>query len=186
MSSAPQELASACIDTSPGTYAVIFSCAQLHDNYQCQIGRLGTMKLKQGYFSYVGSAFGPGGLKARLAHHQRRAKKPHWHLDYLKPYLQIEAIWFTRDPARREHLWASVMGDGAGSAIALLGFGSSDCDCPTHLLYSSTRPELGKFTRTVAQRTDRHHPIYNAIGIDKKQDRCSDKTHSDSQSIESN
>ncbi len=34
-----------------------------------QIGKLGQFKFKKGYYAYVGSAFGPGGLNSRIKHH---------------------------------------------------------------------------------------------------------------------
>src|SRR4051812_8195174 len=37
--------------------------------------------LQPGVLLYAGSARGPGGLRARLARHQRMDKKPHWHID---------------------------------------------------------------------------------------------------------
>ncbi|MBV1914571.1 MAG: GIY-YIG nuclease family protein [Pseudomonadales bacterium] len=169
MSGAQPEFVDSCIDKSPGTssgtYAVIFSCPKVNENKVCQIGRLGEVRLKQGYYRYVGSAFGPGGLKARLAHHRRTAKKPHWHLDYLKPYLQIEQIWFTRDPLRREHLWALTMAGEPASKVPFIGFGSSDCECPTHLIYSTKKPELEGFWERVDRQTDNHQPIHLAAGI---------------------
>src|SRR3954466_12462716 len=36
--------------------------------------------LRPGPLFYAGSARGPGGLRARLARHQRADKKPHWHI----------------------------------------------------------------------------------------------------------
>jgi Uri superfamily endonuclease len=45
-----------------GTYALIFSA--FHKR-QPEIGKLGTLELKPGFYIYVGSAFGSGGLKAR-------------------------------------------------------------------------------------------------------------------------
>ena len=45
----------------PGTYALILLCAS---NARIQIGRLGKMHLQTGYYVYLGSAFGPGGLNS--------------------------------------------------------------------------------------------------------------------------
>ena len=56
------------IEPKPGTYALILSCAS---NARIQVGRLGTMQLQCGYYVYLGSALGPGGLRARIAHHQK-------------------------------------------------------------------------------------------------------------------
>ncbi len=39
--------------------------------------------LVPGHYLYAGSAYGPGGLKARIARHMRRAKVQRWHVDQL-------------------------------------------------------------------------------------------------------
>ena len=56
------------LEPKPGTYALILSCST---DFGIQIGRLGTMRLQPGYYVYLGSALGPGGLRARIAHHQK-------------------------------------------------------------------------------------------------------------------
>jgi Uri superfamily endonuclease len=53
------------------------------------IGRLGSIDFPVGWYLYVGSAHGPGGLHARLARHRRRlggTKRAHWHVDYLREH----------------------------------------------------------------------------------------------------
>jgi Uri superfamily endonuclease len=58
------------------------------------MGSLGRLQLRPGYYVYVGSAFGPGGLRARIEHHARPAVRPHWHIDYLRRYTRLEAVWY--------------------------------------------------------------------------------------------
>ena len=65
----------------PGTYALVLRSRKLAS---LRIGRLGTLKLQPGFYVYIGSAFGTGGLQARIKHHQRIAAHPHWHIDYLR------------------------------------------------------------------------------------------------------
>ena len=48
----------------PGTYILLLHAALERD---VTIGAAGILSLRQGYYAYVGSAFGPGGLYARLA-----------------------------------------------------------------------------------------------------------------------
>ncbi|MFN8566835.1 MAG: DUF123 domain-containing protein [Kouleothrix sp.] len=51
------------------------------------IGRLGCYCFTAGYYLYVGSAFGSGGITARLAHHQHRPKPlAATHIDYLREH----------------------------------------------------------------------------------------------------
>ena len=37
--------------------------------------------IEEGFYIYVGSAFGAGGLASRIHRHLRRRKKNHWHID---------------------------------------------------------------------------------------------------------
>ncbi len=39
--------------------------------------------INTGYYIYVGSAFGAGGLTSRIHRHLRRNKKNHWHIDQI-------------------------------------------------------------------------------------------------------
>ena len=120
------------MDSQPGTYALIYST-----RHKCQpeIGRLGILDLNPGFYIYVGSAFGPGGLKARIAHHCRKAERPHWHIDYLGPFLDLRQIWYTCGPVHHEHQWARIMENTRGVSVPLVGFGSSDCRCNCHLFF---------------------------------------------------
>ncbi len=62
----------------PGTYALVLACAVAN---RIRIGRLGLLRLRPGSYVYVGSAFGPGGLHARISHHQHVTQSPRWHVD---------------------------------------------------------------------------------------------------------
>ena len=70
----------------PGTYALILVSSS--DRW-IEIGKLGKFLIQPGYYVYAGSAFGPGGLKARIAHHMRISQRPHWHIDYLYGIVMI-------------------------------------------------------------------------------------------------
>lgn len=50
----------------PGAYALILSSRKAAS---VKIGKLGTLQLQRGFYVYIGSSHGPGGLFARLAHH---------------------------------------------------------------------------------------------------------------------
>ena len=76
----------------PGTYALILQC-DLND--RVQIGRLGEIELRPGYYIYVGSAFGPGGVKARVERHWRTDKRKHWHIDYLREHVTPVEAWIS-------------------------------------------------------------------------------------------
>jgi Uri superfamily endonuclease len=139
-----------------GTYALILSASQ---KKQITVGKLGTLQLKPGFHIYVGSAFGPGGLKARIAHHCKRPSRPHWHLDYLGGRLDLVEVWYTFDPVRREHQWAKTISTTRGVSVPLTGFGSSDCDCLSHLLFRNTEPSIHAFRRRVNSTIENHEKI---------------------------
>ncbi len=133
----------------PGTYALIFSA---YRKSQLKIGKLGTLQLKPGFYIYVGSAFGPGGIKARIAHHCKKPARLHWHLDYLASLLKLTEIWYTYDPIHREHQWAKTIASTRGASVPLSGFGASDCRCKSHLFYFDTVPSGRSFRRNLSAR----------------------------------
>ena len=99
--------ARATLPKAPGSYALVFRNAKTHT---VSVGALGDVRINPGFYVYVGSAFGPGGLYSRVSRHVRVAKKHHWHIDYLRPYLAIDGVWWTTDTTRREHDWAERLG----------------------------------------------------------------------------
>ena len=104
-----------------GTYALILRCTK---GRTVQVGRLGGMQLRAGFYVYVGSGLGPGGLRARIAPHLRRARRPHWHIDYLRAYTRPDQLWFCCDVARREHHWARASEAAPGASIHFPGVGA--------------------------------------------------------------
>ena len=121
------------IPAAPGTYLLAF---QSDSSGSIQVGRKGRCELVPGYYFYIGSAFGPGGLRARLKHHYNISQRPHWHLDYLRPHLTLEKIWYSLDLQRYEHAWAKNMIYTMQLEIPMPGFGASDCHCDSHFFYS--------------------------------------------------
>ncbi len=125
----------AWIPASAGTYALVFKC-----NYtrRVRIGRLGELTAEPGFYVYCGSAFGPGGLRARIARHMRVRKKKRWHIDYLRPFLRLESVWYCTAPRNLEHEWADRLLDLAfrttSAVVPLTHFGASDCTCQSHLV----------------------------------------------------
>jgi Uri superfamily endonuclease len=105
------------------------------------IGRLGRFDCAAGYYMYVGSAFGAGGIAARLAYHARATKlHPHWHIDYLRAHARLLETWSVGTTVRLECCWASELARAPELSFAVPGFGSSDNGCVSHLLYAARRP----------------------------------------------
>jgi Uri superfamily endonuclease len=99
------------------------------------VGGLGQQRFPAGGYAYFGSAFGPGGLRARVGRHLRFDTPSRWHLDYLKPRLRW--IWVAVQAGQRvECAWAQAAAALPGSEIPVPGFGSSDCraGCRAHLM----------------------------------------------------
>ncbi len=140
----------------PGTYALIFSASR---KGRLSIGKIGTLELKPGFYIYVGSAFGPGGLRARISHHCRKAARPHWHIDHMASALALKEIWYTCDPIHREHQWATMIANIRGGSLPLAGFGSSDCRCKSHLFFRNARPSIKSFRRKIHGRIENHAKI---------------------------
>ena len=122
---------------SKGTYVLIL---QLQKNTKLQIGKLGCFKFMSGYYAYVGSAFGPGGLTARLKHHYTLSANPHWHIDYLRKTALVVEAWVCAGRTRYEHEWAKNVYRLEYSSCPIKRFGSSDCGCPAHLFYFKRKP----------------------------------------------
>ena len=127
-----------------GTYALIL---ELGKDQSIKIGRLGTYPFDKGYYAYVGSAFGPGGLNARIRHHLRISITPHWHVDYLRQKSSPVQIWWSTTRNRREHDWSSAMRLLSTSHEILKGFGASDCNCFSHLFHFKRNPSVKTFNK---------------------------------------
>ena len=137
--------AAGSLPRSPGTYLLILHCTQRDD---LRFGVRGRMRLQPGYYLYTGSAFGPGGLHARLGRHLAGNGKCRWHIDYLRQVTDPLGAWYVSD-ARVEHDWALTLAQLPGILPAQPGFGSSDCNCATHLFYSTQPPEPEEFSRVM-------------------------------------
>jgi Uri superfamily endonuclease len=116
------------------------------------IGKLGTFDFPAGWYAYVGSAFGSGGLVGRLKHHLQPVERPHWHIDYLRQAAQVQEVWLGPDPVSHEREWADLMLAIPGAIVLVDGFGASDSDRETHLFYFDVRPSLEDFTVGVRAR----------------------------------
>jgi len=124
-----------------GTYVLVFHCQV---NKQVQVGKWGLINIEPGYYLYVGSAFGPGGVRARVARHQRLDKAKHWHIDYLREHMDLVDVWYSDQDRKLEHDWARVL-----SAMPVMepvqGFGCSDCRCCSHLFRLFKPPLFRQF-----------------------------------------
>jgi len=135
----------------PGSYLLML---RLPDFREIQVGRLGRLGFAPGWYLYAGSAFGPGGLAARLGHHFKPVQKPHWHIDYLRAEAMVMEAWIALGSPCREHEWAAALSKAPCSGKRVGGFGSSDCRCPSHLLYCKRRPVQGLVEQALGASVD--------------------------------
>jgi Uri superfamily endonuclease len=139
-----------------GTYALVL---RVCESQVINVGALGNLGFDAGIYIYIGSAFGPGGLHARLAHHLSSPCKNHWHIDYLRQHANLVDIWFTYDPVRREHEWAEEFKELPEASVLFPGFGASDCQCLTHLFQFNAVPLMNNLYDRLLERYPDHGAI---------------------------
>ena len=148
----------------PGTYALILNPKS---ERSIKVGKLGLLRVQDGYYIYVGSAFGPGGLNARIAHHKRKSHRSRWHIDYLRAAAEIQEVWYTYDSKPREHQWAKTLAAAKASTAPFPGFGSSDCNCLTHLYFFKSKPAAASFHRRLNAKIKDHEKIFIDYATDR-------------------
>ncbi len=133
-----------------GTYVLIAFVPRMR---RLEIGRLGTYDLIPGYYAYVGSAFGPGGLRARLRHHLESVAEPHWHIDYLLAHAEPMEVWYALSDRKLERALAGVLERSPRFRMPIPRFGSSDYhrSRTSHLFYSKRLPSFQCFQQQVSQ-----------------------------------
>ena len=139
-----------------GTYALLLA---IEKEVPIAVGRLGTFTFPRGYYLYLGSA--QGGLDARVKRHLRREKRLRWHIDYLLEHAEVVEVWYAQGDESQECLWCRIAQEMPQAEIPALGFGSSDCRCPSHLIYFSFLPSFHSFQRKLGAKgtgLKRSHP----------------------------
>ncbi|MDR0439018.1 MAG: GIY-YIG nuclease family protein [Methanocalculaceae archaeon] len=125
-----------------GVYCLIFECIA---SKNIRIGALGKREFLLGWYLYVGSALGNGGLSRVNRHirfYREQYRKPKWHIDYLMMdrSVRFRKVMCARTEMNLECVLAAVIG---GDGVS--GFGCSDCDCEKHLFYREEIPEMEIF-----------------------------------------
>jgi len=113
-----------------GTYILTI---KLDGNADITVGKLGRFTFPSGYYLYFGRAM--NGLNARISRHLRKDKKLHWHIDYLLQKANIVDICCFESEKQLECRLCLEAMRLPGANIPIMGFGSSDCRCKSHLLY---------------------------------------------------
>ena len=134
-----------------GTYVLLASVPQVK---RIKIGQLGRFEIVPGFYAYVGSAFGAGGLCARIGHHLESTAAPHWHIDYLLQVAQPVEVWYTTADQKLEHYWADLLEKAPQFRVPISRFGSSDYrrSRSSHLFYSKRCPAFARFRQQLGRR----------------------------------
>lgn len=116
-----------------GVYILII---KNEEDKEIQIGNLGKVKFQKGYYCYVGSAM--KNLSQRIARHRRKNKNLHWHIDYLLQNSKILKSIEIRTIDKIECDVSYHLDKIAETRIDK--FGSSDCNCNSHLFFFNEDP----------------------------------------------
>ena len=110
-----------------GAYALVLRLARA---MRLDIATLGRPVLPPGLYLYAGSAWGPGGIRARVGRHLRHPKARVWHIDHLTEAAAVEDV--VAFPGARE---CAIVAALPGAGVPVPRFGASDCRrCEAHLL----------------------------------------------------
>jgi Uri superfamily endonuclease len=136
-------------DSKKGTYVLILF---LEQDKEIVVGRRRTSSsilFRAGYYAYVGSAHGPGGLRSRISRHLIKDKKSIWHIDYLRKEAVPVEVWVNVHEGRQEKIWADALIVMKGSH-PIENFGNTDDrKSRTHLCYFKYCPSVHAFKRLV-------------------------------------
>ena len=144
-----------------GTYVLVIDPTAGTSFHSFSAGALGRLELPADrFYLYVGSAFGPGGVQARVTRHMGSTKRSRWHIDYLLSRAPAARVWAAcTEVPDREHEWVGILKAQMGLADSIAGFGSSGCECRTHLLSSRFAPSAAVFRWLTASRFPDDGPL---------------------------
>lgn len=115
---------------APGAYALII---HISSPFIPSIAPPRDIELVPGSYLYAGSAYGRGGIRARVLRHLKRKKLRHWHIDHLTCAFGVDLVAVFEGGKECAIVGEALTWEGVTAPIP--GFGSSDCrTCPSHLL----------------------------------------------------
>jgi sugar fermentation stimulation protein A len=116
------------VQTVKGSYCI---AAFLREDTDIEIAKLGTFSFPRGMYIYTGSAL--SSLEGRIGRHLGKEKKMKWHMDFFLE--EAEPLGFIPIVSSdREECSINSKFLEKGKVLAK-GFGSSDCRCPSHLVF---------------------------------------------------
>ncbi|MEM4676309.1 MAG: GIY-YIG nuclease family protein [Candidatus Korarchaeota archaeon] len=130
------------IPKKPGTYLLLL---EVSHPMTLRVGCLGNVFFNNSNHLYVGSALGKSGLRARISRHLHNKKKIFWHIDYLLQHARVKAVYFIVSNQKLECKIARALITRGIEFVE--GFGSSDCNCESHLFVISNVRDIEKILR---------------------------------------
>jgi sugar fermentation stimulation protein A len=116
-----------------GSYLLVLN---LKRDREIDVGKLGKVYFKKGFYAYVGSAM--ANLSSRMERHRHLRKRHHWHIDELRAIAEFRSVLAIRSSERIECEVAEAMSEIAEWSVPR--FGSTDCPCETHLFGMANDP----------------------------------------------
>ena len=112
-----------------GIYVLIIHVSK---DTEVNVGALGRITFTKGLYAYVGST--QTNLERRIKRHFRKEKRKFWHIDYLldNAAAKILKVFFKKANKPEECKTAKIICE-KGKPVS--GFGSSDCNCKSHLFH---------------------------------------------------
>ena len=130
-----------------GTYVLLLFLERDKEILANRRRRSSPILFRAGYYAYVGSAYGPGGLRSRISRHLKKEKKCLWHIDHLRRVAVPVEVWVNVHERKREKIWADALILMKGSH-PVENFGNTDDrESRTHLCHFNSRPSIQAFKR---------------------------------------
>ncbi len=126
-----------------GVYVLFF---YLPEPMNVEVGSLGMLNFKEGYYAYTGSA--QNGLDSRLRRHAKKHKKMHWHIDHLTVHADDFSALTLKSPRKMECELAERI---SHFGMEVTGFGCTDCKCTSHLFYLGEKKNKNQIVHVLNQ-----------------------------------
>jgi len=144
-----------------GIYTLV---VRLKRDARCRVGALGNNCFRKGLYVYTGSARGEAStsLERRIQRHWSRQKRRFWHIDYLLGLddCSIIACVYSESDRDLECAVNRIIRNQVGGIFPVRGFGSSDCNCESHLMYVQSSNDVRTVHALMA--------VYRRLGLKLK------------------
>ncbi len=101
---------------------------RLEEEKEIEVGALGEKSFSPGLYVYAGSA--RNSVESRLERHFSPGKSIHWHIDYFSRVAEPFDYFILPEGSEYECVISGIL-EEIGESVE--NFGSSDCDCKSHL-----------------------------------------------------